>query len=275
MKKHLFSLMAIAIAVAALTACSEKGEDNIPVTGVTLSSTTAGLTTGGTLTLTPTVLPANATNKDVSWTSNSATVATVNNGLVTAVAPGTAVITVTTQDGNKTAACTVTVTNPVPQMTMTTQKNDISLRVSGSGTMTINWSGGTSTTYTLSSTWTTCTHTYSGSSTHTITITGNNVTDLDCTGNQLAALDVSNNTALIWLFCSHNQLTVVLNVTNNTKLQTFSCSDNQLSATALNNLFGTLHSNAAIMGKTIYIGNNPGTSTCDRSIATNKGWTVN
>jgi hypothetical protein len=50
---------------------------------------------------------------------------------------------------------------------------------------------------------------------------------------------------------------------------------NQLTATALNALFGTLHSNTISGENKIYIGNNPGTATCDRTIATAKGWTVN
>jgi hypothetical protein len=57
-------------------------------------------------------LPDNATNKNVNWKSSSTSVVTVSsNGLVTAVSPGTATITVTTVDGNYSANCTVTVTS--------------------------------------------------------------------------------------------------------------------------------------------------------------------
>lgn len=87
------------------------GVTNVPVTGVTVSPTSASISAGLTRQLTATVAPSNATNQNVSWSSSNTTVATVNSsGLVTAVAAGTATITVTTQDGNKTAACAVTVT---------------------------------------------------------------------------------------------------------------------------------------------------------------------
>ena len=82
----------------------------VAVTTVSLSPTTASLNVGGTQQLTPTVLPSNATNKSVTYSSNNTSVATVNtSGLITAVANGTATITVTTVEGSKTSTCTVTV----------------------------------------------------------------------------------------------------------------------------------------------------------------------
>jgi uncharacterized protein YjdB len=88
------------------------GKMAISVTGVTLNKTAMSLEVGETGTLTATVLPDNATNKAVTWTSSNTTVATVSaDGKVTAKAAGTATITVKTADGNKTATCTVTV-NP-------------------------------------------------------------------------------------------------------------------------------------------------------------------
>ena len=89
----------------------------IPVTGVSISGcSTASLTPGQTRTLSATVVPANATNKGVSWTTNDTSVATVNvtTGVVTASnTGGTARITATTHDGSKTAFCDVPVTIPV------------------------------------------------------------------------------------------------------------------------------------------------------------------
>lgn len=86
----------------------------VSVTGVKLDQTSLSLTVGGTGTLNATVQPDNATNKAVTWSSSNETVATVENGVVTAVGAGTADITVTTQDGQKTAVCAVTVTQPQP-----------------------------------------------------------------------------------------------------------------------------------------------------------------
>ena len=85
--------------------------ETVHVTGVSLDHNTATIGEGDTYQLTETVLPANATDKSVSWSSSNTSVATVDaNGLVTAVSPGSATITVTTTDGGYTATCAVTVT---------------------------------------------------------------------------------------------------------------------------------------------------------------------
>ena len=89
-------------------------QGTIPVTGVSLNKSETTLTVGGTETLTVTITPDTATNKTVTWTSSNPNVATVDNGVVRAVAPGTATITVTTADGNYTAVCTVSVTPYIP-----------------------------------------------------------------------------------------------------------------------------------------------------------------
>lgn len=79
------------------------------VESVSLNETAHTLTVGENFTLTATINPTDATNKNVTWSSDNTSVATVNNGEVTALAVGTATITVTTQDGSKTASCVVTV----------------------------------------------------------------------------------------------------------------------------------------------------------------------
>ena len=81
----------------------------INVTSVSLDRTSAELTEGDELNLTATVNPDNATDKSVTWTTTDASVASVENGKVTALKAGTATITVTTADGGKTATCDVTV----------------------------------------------------------------------------------------------------------------------------------------------------------------------
>lgn len=82
----------------------------INVTEVTLDRTELTLTEGETETLTATVRPDNADNRKVTWSSDKTDVATVGgDGRVTAVKAGEAVVTVTTEDGGRTATCKVTV----------------------------------------------------------------------------------------------------------------------------------------------------------------------
>lgn len=83
--------------------------DTVAVEEVSLISATT-ITVGGSEKLVPTFTPSNATNKKVTWESNDTIVATVDNdGTVHGVAAGTAIITVTTEDGGFTATCEVTV----------------------------------------------------------------------------------------------------------------------------------------------------------------------
>ena len=88
----------------------------VPVTGVSLNKTALTLDVGTSETLTATVSPNNASNKDVTWSSSNSNVASVDaQGKVTAKKTGNATITVTTKDGNKTASCNVTVKEAPPQ----------------------------------------------------------------------------------------------------------------------------------------------------------------
>lgn len=82
------------------------------VTNVALRPESGSIRVGGTLQLTATVVPYTAANKAVTWSSSNPSVAAVDeNGLVTGVAAGIAAVTVTTVDGSKTAAATITVTD--------------------------------------------------------------------------------------------------------------------------------------------------------------------
>ena len=86
-----------------------------PVTGVKLSSAFEEMIVGESLTLEMTIIPSTASDKSVAWKSSNSSVASVSmTGMVTAKKEGTATITVTTNDGGKTAACEVTVKNQVP-----------------------------------------------------------------------------------------------------------------------------------------------------------------
>lgn len=115
---------------------------NISVTGVSLNATTATVEAGNKYQLIATVQPTNATNTNVTWSSDKMDIATVDkNGLVTAEAAGTANITVTTEDGNHTAKCVVTVTakeeEKVPATEVTLDKKELTLTVGGTdGTLT-------------------------------------------------------------------------------------------------------------------------------------------
>lgn len=108
-------MLRIAAALAALLAmtnfigCKNDDDDDgdVAVTDVKITSTVTEVTAGETITLTAEVLPADATNKTVTWTSSDATVATVKDGVVTGVKAGEA--TITASAGGQTATVKVTV----------------------------------------------------------------------------------------------------------------------------------------------------------------------
>ncbi len=86
----------------------------VNTTGVTLDQETLTIQVGGTVYLTAAIAPANATNQTVIWSSSDEEIASVlSDGTITAITAGTAVITVTTEEGNFQDSCTVTVINGV------------------------------------------------------------------------------------------------------------------------------------------------------------------
>lgn len=103
-----------------------KGAVVYKVTGVTVDPAELPLYTGDSNTLTATIEPSNATNTNLTWSSDSEKVATVDeNGTVTAVAHGTATITATAADGSgKTDTCTVTVTDKTYTISVTPDELD-------------------------------------------------------------------------------------------------------------------------------------------------------
>lgn len=120
------TVTAIAPGTATITATTASGKTaqcavtvtpvTIPVAGIALDNTALTLTEGLVGKLTATVLPTDATDKTVAFTSSDAAIASVDaNGIVTARKPGTAVITA--KAGDKTAQCTVTVNSAVVPVT--------------------------------------------------------------------------------------------------------------------------------------------------------------
>ena len=112
MKKHIFFLISMALLIiAAMIGCKK-------ITDITLQSELF-LAVGKTATLTVTITPENASNQALSWKTSNSSVATVEGGVVTGVAIGRATITVTTEDGNYSAKCFVTVLQPIePEMVL-------------------------------------------------------------------------------------------------------------------------------------------------------------
>lgn len=111
-------------------------ERTIPVQKITLDRDTLGLTIGEKGTITATVLPADATDKTVNWSSDDNTVATVDKGVVTAVSVGTAEITAMTPNGHE-AHCTVTVSKkPVSVTSITLDPTKLTLEPGQTETIT-------------------------------------------------------------------------------------------------------------------------------------------
>ena len=121
-----FGLLVAATMLVAFSSCKPTNAVK-KVTGVTLSETTKTIAIGEEFTLTATVAPADAADKTVMWTSDDSNVATVDEGKVTAVAAGTANITVTTKDGGKTATCAVTVVNGVSGVSVNPKEKLLSI----------------------------------------------------------------------------------------------------------------------------------------------------
>ena len=141
-QKKMIAIIVAAIAIIALIAAavlltsgngSKGGEDtgDVSVTGITLNKTTVTLKPGASETITATVLPSNATNKNVTWSTSAPGVATVSGGRIIAVADGTATITAKTADGGLTANCIVTVKSDAPPVPTVSNLDDAVLKVLG------------------------------------------------------------------------------------------------------------------------------------------------
>lgn len=134
MRKFIFPL-ASAIVLALSCEKALEVDDRVMVTDVTVDRSTAELVIGETVQLSATVLPSDATDPSITWSSSNKEVATVsNNGLVTGVSEGRAAIMA--KAGGKTATCIVTVSRkPVPVTSVTLDKESLSLAKGESQTL--------------------------------------------------------------------------------------------------------------------------------------------
>lgn len=132
-------ILAIAMCLTAtfITSC-EDDDESVPVSDVALGDSELLLIYGQRQSIKAIIYPVNATNKSVTWQSSDEAVATVNaQGEVEAKSVGTATVTVTTVDGNKTAVCKVEVRKPIASVTgVTLNKTELPLIVGQTETLT-------------------------------------------------------------------------------------------------------------------------------------------
>lgn len=158
-------ITAIAVGSSTITVSSTDGSNRsatalvtvtpvpiVPITAITLNQTTASLYPTNTLTLTAIITPSNATNKSVTWSSNSSNAAVNSSGVVTAVSAGSAVITATSVSGSQIATCAITITVPVTSVTISSSSNIINMDATKQLTATVLPSNATNKTVTWSST---------------------------------------------------------------------------------------------------------------------------
>jgi Leucine-rich repeat (LRR) protein len=216
----------------------------------------------------------------------------------TSIATRTATVTVKAGDLNCDIIVIQTSVHTAPAVVFTSDRQLITFLASAQK-LIVNWGDGEISEYNNLRYGTYISYSYLTATTHTIQIyeekltalnlSGLDLTNLDvncseltelyCSSNQLTSLDVSKNPKLTKIDCSSNQLTS-LNINGCTKLgeipyyySVVSIDDNQLSAAALNEIFTALP--VITSNNIISVGDNPGTSTCNKSIAINKGWRIN
>ena len=202
-------------------------DKGISVTEVKLDKSTLALMEKESDTLIATITPDDATNKGISWKSSDKTIATVEEGKVTAIKAGKATITATTEDGEKTATCEVTVNDIIDipdanfkasliQQHLIDTNNDREISISEAENITsINCQGD-----------------------FIQSLEGIQyfpaLRELNCSYNELTTLDLSKNTKLIFLYCTNNNLTT-LELSKNTRLQHLACSENNLTILDISN----------------------------------------
>ena len=127
-----------AIIMAATVSCEdeEKAEKKVPVTGISLNQTgSVTLAVSQTLVLTATVVPSDATNKDVVWTNDQFGIVIQIGGMITGLSPGTVTITATALDGGASASIEVTV-SPVAISIFALNEKSIEIQPEETATLT-------------------------------------------------------------------------------------------------------------------------------------------
>lgn len=109
----------------------------IPITGIKLNKTSTSILVGSSETITKTITPSNANNTDVTWTSSNTSIATVENGKITAKKVGTAIITATA--GEYSATCKVTVIDKIALKKITLNKENITIKEKETANLNITY----------------------------------------------------------------------------------------------------------------------------------------
>ena len=130
--KTIWSRLLVFFSLFLSFSCAEEELEKIDVKSVTVNVATVTLRIGEMVTIKATVLPEDATDKTLSWTSSDPSVAKVEEGEITALKLGTAEITA--KAGDKTASCRVTV-EPTPVASVTLDKANVTLKVGGKTTL--------------------------------------------------------------------------------------------------------------------------------------------
>jgi len=237
-KQFLFFPKIVAIvSVVLFYACTTEREVVLSVEGIRLSRAFVTLSPGDTLNLTATYPSTRNSGQFYIWASSNPDVATVaNNGIVTAISLGTAIITAITDDGNYSANCTVTVSESIP-MTVIMELSDVKnivFSADGFGPLVVDWGDGTATETLLTyGTLTYLSHRYFEKSSYSVTVSGENITVLNCNDIPIRRLKISDNNTLTQLNCSGNRLTS-LDVSGCSALTTLWCGDNHLTTLQVN-----------------------------------------
>ena len=222
----------------------------IPVTSVSLNTTSLSLAVGANGILRSTIQPTNAGNKTVTWSSANTSVATVNSsGVVNAVGNGTTTITVTTNDGSKTAQATVTVTTTITRIKLNANTINLSIGQTSQAVPTITPS--TASTQNLS--WRSAfTHVATVNSTGLITATGNGSTQIivSTSNNKIAYMIVTVTTRVTGLSLSLSSLIVARGTTSTlvATIQPITASNKILSWFTNNGLVATVNSSGVVKG---------------------------